>query len=100
MTTITAAMLEDARACRDQVELFRSTFGESARITLTNCRKAVDVGLDLDWAAACLLQAPASAAYKTATASAWAAYEAATAPASAAYKTATASAFYHAATGR
>jgi len=74
MDTITVAMLRKVHACEDQVELFERTFGKSARVTLTNCRKAAAAGLDLDWASGQMLSFPAREAYREATAFAWAAY--------------------------
>jgi len=69
MRTITAKMLEDAKACPGQVRLFRKLFGEKAKVTVKNCRKAAAAGLDLDWLLLNLLPE-----------SAWAAYEAAVDP--------------------
>ena len=89
---LTAARLEAANACREQVALFRETFGESAAITRANWRKALAAGLDTNWSVH-LLDAPALAAYHVADASAWEAYRAAIAPAWEAYRAADASAW-------
>ena len=111
MKRITAKMLRDAGACNDRVVLFEREWPNGARVTLTNCRRATELGLSLSWAAHRLLPAPASAAYRQAIAPAWAAYEQAEAPAWAVYEQAVASAwaayeqakvpaFYEAAKGR
>jgi len=107
---ITVAMLREKDACRDQVRIFEGLFGASAKPTLANCRKAVKVGLSLDWAASRLLPAPAWEAYDEAITPAWEAYdeaitpaqkvyEKAIAPARKAYDEACARAFYNAAKG-
>ena len=96
MKTITVKMLREAEACEDQVELFAQAFGTSARVTLKNCRKASDAGLDLDWAAGGLLSAPALKAYEEVMAPALKAYEEVRAPAQKAYEEARARAFYRA----
>ena len=96
---ITVAMLREKDACRDQVRIFEGLFGASAKPTLANCRKAVKVGLSLDWAASRLLPAPAWEAYDEAITPAQKVYEKAIAPARKAYDEACARAFYNAAKG-
>ena len=104
---LTADMLERAGACTDQVETFRRLWPEGGRVTLSRCRRAVEAGLDVDWAATHLLsalalkacedaKAPAWKAYEDAKAPAWKAYEDARAIAWKAYQDARAIAFYHA----
>jgi len=89
---ITIAQLKKLKACDDQVELFKATFGASAEVTLENCLIAAKVELDFDWAARNLLNPAQKAAYEAAKAQARAAYEAAEAPVRAAYEAAEASA--------
>jgi hypothetical protein len=91
--TITASRLESLGACLDQVVLFRKTFGESAPLTLDNCKIAAGAGLDIDWAAQRLLKATAWKAYEEARAPAWKAYVEAAAPAWKAYGEAAATAW-------
>ena len=54
----------------NQVETFRALFGESAPVTLANCRKAVAAGLSLAWAAYNLMGPTAREAYQKALATA------------------------------
>ena len=82
---ITVKQLIASKACADQVRVFCKLFGSSASVTLANCIKAGKAGLNFDWAARCLLPAPALDAYEKATAPARDAYEKATAPARDAY---------------
>ena len=91
--TITAQMLRERHACRDQVGLFEATWPNGARLTLANLRKAARLGFDLDWWAGNFLPATALAEYKKAAAPALAAYHKATAPARAEYEKATAPAW-------
>jgi len=44
--TFTAAMLEEAKACQPQIDLFRATFGESVAVTVARARK---VSGQFDW---------------------------------------------------
>ena len=44
--TFTAAMLEEAEACRPQIDLFRATFGESVVVTVARARRVSD---QFDW---------------------------------------------------
>ena len=48
---ITIEDLTKASACRPQVELFRETFGEGARLTRRNLEIAAKVGLDISFLA-------------------------------------------------
>lgn len=51
MITITIDWLNERKACEDQVDLFRTTFGGSAEVTRDNLVRAGDVGLNLVWLA-------------------------------------------------
>ena len=82
---ITVKQLIALKACASQVRVFRRLFGSSASVTLANCIKAGRAGLDFDWAARCLLPAPAWDAYRKAKATAWDAYQKAIATAWDAY---------------
>ena len=86
---ITAAMLVEKGACHEQVVRFRAEWPDGAAVTIRNARKAVALGLDLDWLANEMLTAPALEAYEKATAPAREACEKATAPAWEAYEKAT-----------
>lgn len=44
-------MLEEMWACKDQVRLFKSVFGNSAEITPENLNQAAKEGLDIFWLA-------------------------------------------------
>ena len=44
--TFTAAMLEEAKACQPQIDLFRALFGESVVVTMARARKVSD---QFDW---------------------------------------------------
>ncbi len=75
---ITCEWLEEHEACEDHVEKFAATFGDRAELTRANAVRAVRAGLDIDWLATRLLDAPARRAYEEATTLAWRAYEEAT----------------------
>ncbi len=85
---ITVDMLREAGACESAVETFEREWPHGGTITLRNCRRAVVLGLDLDWAAKQLLSANQWATFEAAIAPAWVAYEAAIARAEAAYEAA------------
>jgi len=72
--------LIDADACLEQVELFRSTFGDQVEVTVELALSVFDK-FDWDFAARNFLSAPAWAEYEKVTAPAWAEYEKVTAPA-------------------
>ena len=100
---VSAALLRKLGACKDQIAVFRVTFGDGdTPITPEMITRAYCAGLDLDWAAEYLLTAPAWKAYKAAMAQAWEAYEAAKAPAREAYEAAMAQTWkaYEAATAQ
>ena len=90
--TITLKQLRRAGACEPQVQLFKTTFGQSAEVNLETALKMAQK-FDWNWAAANLLPAPAWKAYEEAMAPAWKAYDEARAQASKAYKEATAPAW-------
>ena len=98
----TATMLEEAKACQPQIDLFRALFGESVVVTVARARKVsgqFDWGyaerfLDaVGWAEYKRVQAPASAEYDRALATAWAEYKRVRALASAEYRRVRASAW-------
>jgi hypothetical protein len=91
MRTITLQQLIDAKACPQQVELFRKHFGESVRVTVPKARKYAQA-FSWDFAARHFLDASALKAYDEATASAWEVYRESTASARKAYREAPASA--------
>ena len=68
--TFTAAMLEEAKACQLQIDLFRATFGESVAVTVARARKVSD---QFDWGCATrFLDAVGVSEYERAQATAWA----------------------------
>ena len=69
---VTRAMLRAAGACHDQAQAFSREWPDGASATAANCRRAIELGLDLDWAAERLLSATALEAYEQATAAAFA----------------------------
>ena len=71
---ITLKQLADAKACREQRELFARTFGKSVEVTRELCVSVADK-FDFEWAATHLLSAQALAEYKRDKAAAWAEYE-------------------------
>ena len=65
-------MLENAKACRPQIDLFRALFGESVVVTVARARKVSDQ-FDWDYAAR-FLDAVGLAEYRCVLATAWAEY--------------------------
>lgn len=65
--------LIDHNACSEPVDLFRSTFGDSVIVTRARAIKYASV-FSFEWAA-CLLSAPAWAAYRKVCAAEWAEYD-------------------------
>ncbi len=88
---ITAEFLLKNGACEDQVALVRQHWPHGAPVTVPTLRKAMRLGLDVDWLTRFLL-APALAEYRKVTAPAWAEYVKARAPAWAEYRKVTAQA--------
>ena len=98
----TAAMLEEAKACQPQIDLFRALFGESVVVTVARARK-VSGQFDWDYASRFLdavgqdeydrVRALAWAEYRRVRDLAWAEYERVLAPALAEYRRALAPAW-------
>ncbi len=82
--TLTLQTLIDKGACYAQVELFRSRFGTSVRVTQRLCVSVAGTFV-WNWAARHLLSKPASAEYGRVTAPARAEYERVREPALAEY---------------
>ena len=72
--------LQAAKACPEQVALFRAHFGDGGTVTLAKVRK-VALLFNWNWAARFLLSPAALAEYERVTASAWAQYERVSVPA-------------------
>ena len=107
MKTITADMLREHNACTEQYKLFCRTWPKGCKVTLKDCKKAVRLGFDIDWAAQRLLGkaelkayyeavAPAQKVFNEAVAPARKAYNEAVAPELKAYREAKVIAFYEA----
>ena len=86
---ITADMLREHNACQGQVKRFEAEWPDGVRVTLKACKRAVELGLDLDWAAENLLSADAGTVYDAATVDTWEVYNAAIADAGTVYDAAT-----------
>ena len=52
---ITAQLLRENGACKDQVDTFESERPDGAEVTLENCLRAGELGLDFEFAAYALL---------------------------------------------
>src|SRR3972149_6957627 len=89
---ITPELLRENNACTKQYDAFCAQWPRGAKVTLKNLQVAVELGLDLDWAAEKFLTAPALAEYEKVKAPALAEYEKVKAPAWAEYKKVKASA--------
>ena len=83
---ITAADLAAKGVCAPKVAQFVALFPMGSEVSLADCRKAANAGLNLDWFAWTFLRPPALAVYERAKAPAWTACERAEAPALAVYK--------------
>jgi vacuolar-type H+-ATPase subunit H len=90
---LTYQMLIDTVACDYQVALYKENFPDNIKITLSVCKKAAKIGLDLDWFARHFLTAQAEKVYQEATAPAYKVYQEATAQAEKVYQEATAPAY-------
>jgi len=64
INTITKDMLVEAKACKDQVQLFTKIFPDGARVNKTNALKADKAGLCIDWAASNLLSSDKNGDYR------------------------------------
>ena len=91
---ITREYLVSLGASCEQLDAFSAEWPDGAEITLENCLRAAELGLDLDWLAEKMFPARAWEAYRQATAPAREAYRQATAPAWEAYERARATEFY------
>ena len=87
---ITADMLREHNACTEQYKLFCMTWPDGCKVTLEDCKKAVRLGFDIDWAARCLLGKAELEAFDEAVALAQKAFDEAFAPALKAFDEATA----------
>ena len=88
--TITADMLREQLACTGQYELFCKTWPDGCKVTLEDCKNAVRLGFDIDWAVQHLLGKAELEAYNEAIATAVKAFYEAVAPELKAYHEATA----------
>ena len=88
--TITADMLREQLACTGQYELFCMTWPDGCKVTLEDCKNAVRLGFDIDWAVQHLLGKAELEAYNEAIATAVKAFYEAVAPELKAYHEATA----------
>ena len=70
MVKITAEILREKGASCSQVAIFKKEWPHSGSVTLRNCLRAVELGLDIDWFAYHFLSATALEAYLKATATA------------------------------
>jgi len=75
---ITVEMLREYGACSNQLDTFENEWPTGVEVTGETCLRAVELGLDVEWAAINLLPAPHWEAYQKATDSHWEAYEKAT----------------------
>jgi len=89
---ITREYLVGLGASCEQLDTFSDEWPDGAEITLDNCLRAAELGLDLDWLAEKMFPARALEAYLQATAPALEAYEQAKAQALEAYRQARATA--------
>ena len=72
MPKIRPQWLRRRGACKEQVVLYRKTFGSApVEVTLARLRKAARVGLDLDWFAEEILKSQVFSEYHEATTPEW-----------------------------
>ena len=71
--------------CKAQLDLFKELFPDGAEITLENCRRAMDGGMNVTWLLRNCLPPPAWEAYEAARVRAWMALQKATVPTGAVY---------------
>ena len=83
---LTAEMLRARNACAGQVATFEDEWPDGVEVTEAVVRRAVELGLDIDWFAQNFLTAPARAEYNKMVAAAWAEYNKMVAPAWAEYE--------------
>ena len=91
---ITREYLVGLGASCEQLDTFSDEWPDGAEITLDNCLRAAELGLNLDWLAENMFPARALEAYLQAIAPAWEAFEKARATALEAFEQAKAAAFY------
>ena len=77
---VTTTMLENLNACSQQVEIFRAEWPEGCEITKQTVLRAVELKLDIEWAAENLLSKEAFRSYQKARAPHWNTYQEACAP--------------------
>lgn len=68
---ITTKMLKQVGASCSQLTVFNGEWPDGVDVTKASCLRAVDLRLDVDWAARHLLSGPALAKYKRAIDAAW-----------------------------
>ena len=78
---ITAGMLREQLACTVQYKLFCRTWPDGCKVTLKDCKNAVRLGFDIDWAAQHLLGKAELDAYHEDVATEWKAFYEAVDPA-------------------
>jgi len=74
---VTKELLEKHEACWDHVSIFAEEWPDGVTITLKSARRAIKIGLDLDWFAATCLPTKAQKVYDAARDEAWKVYYAA-----------------------
>jgi hypothetical protein len=77
---ITVTWLRRRSACEDQISIFKGEWPQGAILSRENLLRAAELGLDLDWLAQEILNAPLWEAYEKAYAPLREAYEKAYAP--------------------
>ena len=93
---ITADMLSEHKACTVQYKLFCRTWPDGCKVTLEDCKNAVRLGFDIDWAAQHLLGKAELEAFDEAFAPAQKAFDEAVVLAQKAFDEAKVIAFYEA----
>ena len=78
---ITADMLREQLACTGQYKLFCMTWPDGCKVTLEDCKNAVRLGFNIDWAAQHLLGKAELDAYHEDVATEWKAFYEAVDPA-------------------
>ena len=78
---ITVEMLEEKRACSDQVKIFKELFPDGAIVNINNVGLAIENYLDINWAAYALFTVPALEEYEKVTVPAREEYKKVTTPA-------------------
>ena len=94
--TITADMLSEHNACTEQYKLFCKTWPDGCKVTLKDCKNAVRLGFNIDWAAQHLLGKAELKAYYEAVATARKAHDEVVAPVQKVFNEAKVIAFHNA----